>query len=101
MTDLANVSALTRTPAQLPIEWYFDPQIAEIERKMLFENGPGYVGHELMVPEVGNYRSLTGCIMQKFSCEATVVLNCFQTFAATVNPSCSRAADTLTTLCVH
>src|SRR4051812_25976968 len=58
MTGLANVSALTRTPAQLPIEWYFDPQIADIERKMLFANGPGYVGHELMVPEVGNYRSL-------------------------------------------
>jgi len=58
MTDLANVSALTRTPVQLPIDWYFDPRIAEIERKLLFDRGPGYVGHELMVPEVGDYRSL-------------------------------------------
>ncbi len=58
MTDLANVSALTRTPVQLPIDWYFDPRIAEIERKMLFERGPGYVGHELMVPDQGDYRAL-------------------------------------------
>ena len=58
MTDLANVSALTRTPGQLPIDWYFDPRVAEIEQRVLFESGPGYVGHELMVPEVGDYRSL-------------------------------------------
>lgn len=58
MTDLANVSALSRTPAQLSVDWYFDPRIAEIEQKILFEQGPGYVGHELMVPEVGSYRSL-------------------------------------------
>ena len=58
MTDLANVSALTRTPVQMPVDWYFDPRIAAIEQKVLFEKGPGYVGHELMVPEIGNYRSL-------------------------------------------
>jgi phenylpropionate dioxygenase-like ring-hydroxylating dioxygenase large terminal subunit len=58
MTDLANVSALTRTPAQLPIDWYFDPRIAQIEQNILFERGPGYVGHELMVPEPGDYRAL-------------------------------------------
>lgn len=58
MTDLANVSALSRTPAQLSVDWYFDPRIAEIEQKILFEQGPGYVGHELMVPEIGSYRSL-------------------------------------------
>ena len=43
---------------QLPIDWYFDPRVAAIEQKVLFEQGPGYVGHELMVPEVGDYRSL-------------------------------------------
>lgn len=58
MTDLANVSALTRTPVQLPVDWYFDSRILEIEKKVLFENGPGYIGHELMVPETGSYRTL-------------------------------------------
>ena len=58
MSDLANVSSLTRTPVQLPVSWYFDPAIAELEQKLLFRQGPGYVGHELMVPDVGNYRSI-------------------------------------------
>jgi phenylpropionate dioxygenase-like ring-hydroxylating dioxygenase large terminal subunit len=58
MTDLANVSALTQTPTQLPVEWYFDRSIHELELKLLFEQGPGYIGHELMVPESGDYHSL-------------------------------------------
>jgi choline monooxygenase len=58
MTDLANVSALTRTPVQLPIDWYFDPEIAAAEQRVLFDKGPGYVGHELMVPGRGDFRSL-------------------------------------------
>ena len=58
MSDLANVSSLTRTPVHLPVSWYFDPKIAEVEQQVLFRQGPGYVGHELMVPESGDYRSL-------------------------------------------
>ena len=58
MTDLANGSALTRTPAQLPVSWYFDPAIDAIEQRTLFQAGPGYVGHELMVPNIGDYYTL-------------------------------------------
>jgi len=58
MTDLANVGALAKTPAQLPIDWYFDSKVWEVEKRVIFEQGPGYVGHELMVPEVGDYQSL-------------------------------------------
>jgi phenylpropionate dioxygenase-like ring-hydroxylating dioxygenase large terminal subunit len=58
MTDLANVTALTRTPTQLPLSWYFDPAIAQIEQRTLFDDGPGYVGHELMVPHLGDYHAL-------------------------------------------
>ncbi len=58
MTDLANATALTRTPTQLPVSWYFDPVIAEIERRTLFDSGPCYMGHELMVPHVGDYYAL-------------------------------------------
>jgi len=58
MTDLANASALTRTPVQLPLSWYFDPAIEAIEQRTLFQAGPGYVGHELMVPNVGDYYSI-------------------------------------------
>jgi phenylpropionate dioxygenase-like ring-hydroxylating dioxygenase large terminal subunit len=58
MTDLATASALTRTPTQPPLHWYFDPDIDAIEQRVLFEAGPNYVGHELMVPNVGDYYTL-------------------------------------------
>ena len=45
---------------QLPVSWYFDPDIYKLEQELLFKNGPGYVGHELMVPEVGDYQVLDG-----------------------------------------
>jgi len=44
---LANVSAFdANAGANSRYDWYFDPRVAEIERKLLFEGGPGYVGHE-------------------------------------------------------
>ena len=58
MSDLASQLALTRTPTHLPLSWYFDPEVAEVERKLLFERGPGYVGHAAMAPEPGSYRVL-------------------------------------------
>ncbi|MBK6980174.1 MAG: Rieske 2Fe-2S domain-containing protein [Betaproteobacteria bacterium] len=58
MSDLASQRALTRTPTQLPLSWYFDPKVAEIENRVLFERGPGYVGHAMMAPQPGDYRVL-------------------------------------------
>lgn len=43
---------------QLPIDWYFDPAIYRREMTQLFAQGPGYVGHELMTPEPGDYYAL-------------------------------------------
>jgi choline monooxygenase len=58
MSDLASQLALTRTPTHLPLSWYFDPKVAEIEQKLLFDRGPGYVAHAMMAPEPGDYRVL-------------------------------------------
>lgn len=59
MSNLADsVSALSKTTPQLPVSWYFDPEIHELEKKLLFDNGPGYVGHALMAPEAGDYHAL-------------------------------------------
>ncbi|HUY04351.1 MAG TPA: aromatic ring-hydroxylating dioxygenase subunit alpha [Rhodocyclaceae bacterium] len=44
--------------SQLPVSWYFDEKLFELEKQLLFDQGPGYVGHELMVPEALDYRSL-------------------------------------------
>jgi phenylpropionate dioxygenase-like ring-hydroxylating dioxygenase large terminal subunit len=57
MSDLSNVAVFGSTASQLPPHWYFDPRIYEIEKRLLFDRGPGYVGHELMVPDVGDYQS--------------------------------------------
>jgi len=59
MSDLATLRALgTSSSPQLPVHWYFDPQIYVLEQKVLFKQGPGYVGHELMVPNHGDYYAL-------------------------------------------
>lgn len=44
----------------LPISWYFDPEILEIERRHLFAAGPQYAGHVSLVPNDGDYVTLGG-----------------------------------------
>src|SRR5690606_34357581 len=58
MSDMASRRQLAPGVSQLPVSTYFDQKVFEREKRLLFDAGPGYVGHELMVPEVGNYRSL-------------------------------------------
>lgn len=50
--------SLDAARAQLPVSWYFDEALLALEKKIFFEQGPGYVGHELMVPHDGAYRAL-------------------------------------------
>src|SRR5258708_3606021 len=66
MSNLATAPALLRaedantavaTP-QLPVRAYFDPDLFEAEKRALFAQGPGYVGHQLMVPNPGDYQVL-------------------------------------------
>ena len=44
----------------LPISWYFDPEILEIERRHLFAAGPTYSGHSSLVAKDGDYFALGG-----------------------------------------
>lgn len=55
MSNMAEISRLSEMTTQLPIEWYLNPEILEIEKRILFDQGPGYVGHEVMVPNIGDY----------------------------------------------
>ncbi len=57
MADLGNHSRLVPAVSQLPVDWYFDEQVFAQEKTLIFDAGPGYVGHQLMVPEAGDYRS--------------------------------------------
>jgi choline monooxygenase len=58
MSDLANVAKLARSDAQLPVNVYFDESLLQQEIQQLFARGPRYAGHELMVPNAGDYATL-------------------------------------------
>ncbi len=58
MSQSASRSQLAPAVSQLPVSAYFDQKIFELEKRLLFDAGPGYVGHELMVPERRDYQSL-------------------------------------------
>ncbi|WP_415034607.1 aromatic ring-hydroxylating oxygenase subunit alpha [Azonexus sp.] len=58
MSDMATSSRLAPAASQLPVNWYFDERILALEKQLIFDAGPGYVGHRLMVPQAGNFRTL-------------------------------------------
>ncbi len=55
MSSMAEILQLSKTSVQLPVDWYLSPEIFEVEKRVLFDQGPGYIGHEVMVPNVGDY----------------------------------------------
>ena len=54
MSDLASKAKLASAVSQLPVSMYFDEKVFELEKQLLFGQGAGYAGHELMVPETGS-----------------------------------------------
>ena len=58
MSDLSSSRSLKPSSSQLPVSWYFDQALFELEKKHLFDAGPQYVGHELMVPNQGDFHTL-------------------------------------------
>lgn len=55
MTSLAYIPGTVSSSPQLSVDWYLDHKIFALEKRLLFDQGPGYAGHELMVPEQGDY----------------------------------------------
>jgi phenylpropionate dioxygenase-like ring-hydroxylating dioxygenase large terminal subunit len=58
MSHPARAEELRASRCQLPMSWYFDPEMFALEKKLVFDAGPGYVGHELMVPNAGDFHTL-------------------------------------------
>ena len=56
MSDLS--LQLQQAASQLPVSSYFDEALFQRELKILFQQGPRYVGHALSVPEPGDYLAL-------------------------------------------
>ncbi|MBC7859884.1 MAG: aromatic ring-hydroxylating dioxygenase subunit alpha [Burkholderiaceae bacterium] len=58
MSDLATHAKLARLNPQFPVHVYFDEALLKREMQELFQAGPRYIGHELMVPNVGDFATL-------------------------------------------
>ncbi len=59
MSDLSiTLEALQRSRTQLPVTAYFDQALFDKEMRQIFPSAPRYLGHELMVPRVGDYQAL-------------------------------------------
>jgi choline monooxygenase len=58
MADISTLARVQPATCQLPVSWYFDPKIFELEKRLLFDGGANYVGHELMVRDPGDYHTL-------------------------------------------
>ena len=59
MSDLSiTLEALERTRSQLSVSTYFDEDLFRREQALIFQHGPRYLGHELAVPNVGDYYAL-------------------------------------------
>ncbi len=51
-------ASLQESTSQLPVSSYFDDALYQREIAALFKNGPRYVGHQLAVPQVGDFYTL-------------------------------------------
>lgn len=58
MSNLSDALQLRSASSQLPVTAYFDEALLQREVETLFKKGPRYAGHELMVPEAGDYFAL-------------------------------------------
>ena len=56
MSDLS--LQLQQASCQLPVTSYFDEALYSRELETIFQRGPRYVGHQLSVPNVGDYYAL-------------------------------------------
>ena len=56
MSDLS--LQLQQARSQLPVSSYFDAELYARELEQIFQAGPRYVGHQLAVPNVGDYYAL-------------------------------------------
>ncbi|HSV79766.1 MAG TPA: aromatic ring-hydroxylating dioxygenase subunit alpha [Ramlibacter sp.] len=56
MSDLS--LQLQQAASQLSVSSYFDEALFTREMELIWQHGPRYVGHELAVPEIGDYHAL-------------------------------------------
>jgi choline monooxygenase len=55
---LEPLNSLDRGRSQLSVDSYFDQALFQRELELIFDAAPRYVGHELSIPELGDYHAL-------------------------------------------
>ncbi len=58
MTDIGRAAHFALAQAQLSVDSYFDEDVFAQEQTRIFKNSSVYVGHEKLVPEVGDWHAL-------------------------------------------
>jgi len=58
MTDISRAAHFAPAQTQLSVSSYFDDAVFARELELIFRNSALYVGHEKLVPEVGDWRTL-------------------------------------------
>ncbi len=58
MTDIGRHAHVSPAQAQIPVRSYFDAAVFAKEQELIFKQSSVYVGHENMVPENGDWRTL-------------------------------------------
>ncbi len=59
MSDLSvSLESLERNRSQLSVTSYFDEDLFRREQALIFQQSPRYLGHELCVPELGDFQTL-------------------------------------------
>ncbi len=58
MTDIGREAHFALAHAQLSVDSYFDDAIFAREQALIFKNSARYIGHEKLVPEIGDWRAL-------------------------------------------
>ena len=92
MSDLATAGHLRQATTQFPVSWYCDPRVLEAEQRAAARARPGYVGHELMVPEVGRLpRARRARRTRRCSSATRAASSSCRTSAGTGRRSCSTA----------
>ena len=58
MADIGREAQFAPARTQLPVDSYFDEAIFAQEQAQIFQQSARYVGHEKLVPEIGDWRAL-------------------------------------------
>src|ERR1700747_2701382 len=92
MSDVARLRQILPARSQLPVSWYFDAEHFALEKRLLFDAGANYVGHSLMVPNVGDYYTLAWTNHARMLVHNDAGIDLRPMCAGTARRSCSKAA---------